>query len=178
MNRDVLNFDTMTGEELNNILVQAEQGDAESQFIIGEYYNQSTYNTERDVDYDYACKEAAKWFHKAAEQGNAYAQFRLWNYYGLGIGVRYNEEESNKWYRKAADQGLAAGQCAVALDFRISHNDNVEAAKWFLLAAEQGHEFCMNEIAYCYRNGIGVEKNDAEADKWYKRLEEMRLGLV
>ena len=176
MNIDVLNFDTMTSEELNSILVLAEQGDAESQFIIGEYYYEKAEESESDEDYD----TAFVWFSKAAEQGFAEAQFRLGNCYALGYGVGYNEEESYKWFRKAADQGLASGQCAVALHSRHSLKDQVEAAKWFLLAAEQGHEFCMNEIAYCYRNGIGVEKNDAEADKWYKRLgeEKMTLGLV
>ena len=176
MNIDVLNFDTMTSEELNSILVLAEQGDAESQFIIGEYYYEKAEESECDEDYD----TAFVWFSKAAEQGFAEAQFRLGNCYALGYGVGYNEEESYKWFRKAADQGLASGQCAVALHSRHSLKDQVEAAKWFLLAAEQGHEFCMNEIAYCYRNGIGVEKNDAEADKWYKRLgeEKMTLGLV
>ena len=73
---------------------------------------------ESDEYYENACKEAVKWFHKAAEQGNAYAQFRLGNCYGLAFGVRYSEDESYKWYRKAADQGLAEGQCAVALRLR------------------------------------------------------------
>lgn len=46
----------------------------------------------------------------AAEQGNAYAQFRLgWNYY-IGNGVAPNRMESLKWYRKAAEQGYREAQ--------------------------------------------------------------------
>lgn len=168
----------MTTEELHNLIKLAEQGDAETQFALGEYYYLSTDNTESDEDYENACKEAVKWFHKAAEQGNAYAQFRLGNCYGLAFGVRYSEDESYKWYRKAADQGLAEGQCAVALHFRFSNKNETEATKWFLLAAEQGHEFSMNEIAYCYRNGIGVEKNELKAKEWYQRLEDFKKEVI
>ena len=77
-----------------------------------------------------------------------------------------------------ADQGLAEGQCAVALYSRFSQKDETEATKWFLLAAEQGHEFSMNEIAYCYRNGIGVEKNELKAKEWYQRLEDFKKEVI
>lgn len=176
MNKTVEANDYLTREQLAHIRTMAEQGDAEAQFELGEYYYEASFEEDTDLPYEDACCEAAKWVQNAAEQGIAEAQFRLGNCYGLALGVRYSEEESYKWYRKAADQGLAAGQCAVALHFRFSIKDNEETAKWFLLAAEQGHEFSMKEIAYCYRNGIGVEKNDAEADKWYGRLEESKAS--
>lgn len=95
----------MTRDELNNFIVQAEHGDIEAQFTIGEYYYQSTNDEESSEDYEYACKEAAK---------------------------------------------------------------------WFLLAAKQGHDFSMYEIAICYRDGIGVEKNEIEAEKWHDRFGEAK----
>ena len=44
-------------------------------------------------------------FRKAAEQGNAKAQFNLGECYVHGTGVARNEVEAVKWYRKAAAQG-------------------------------------------------------------------------
>ena len=42
---------------------------------------------------------------RAAEQGNAHAQFRLGVMYEQGQGVRKNEGKALIWLRKAADQG-------------------------------------------------------------------------
>lgn len=42
---------------------------------------------------------------KAAEQGEADAQYRLGTCYANGDGVETNEAEALKWYHKAAEQG-------------------------------------------------------------------------
>ena len=46
-----------------------------------------------------------KWYLKAAEQGNATAQFNLGVMYGNGYGVEKNCWEASQWYTKAAEQG-------------------------------------------------------------------------
>ncbi|MDB4723205.1 sel1 repeat family protein [Akkermansiaceae bacterium] len=55
-------------------------------------------------------EEAVKWYRKAADQGNATAQYNLGLSYDYGEGVEKDAEEAVKWYRKAADQGIAAAQ--------------------------------------------------------------------
>ena len=52
----------------------AEQGDANTQFNLGNMYYEG-----KGVKQDYA--EAVKWYRKAAEQGKANAQFNLGNMY-------------------------------------------------------------------------------------------------
>lgn len=165
---------TMTREELDNIRMKAEQGDAEAQFELGEYYYESTFGDETDIPYEVASSEAVKWFQKAAEQGMAVAQFRLGNCYGQAIGVKCSEEESFKWFRMAADKGLAIAQRAVALHFSLAQKDYQEAAKWYRLAADQGDEFSINELAYYYRNEIGVVKDEEQAAMLYSKLQELR----
>lgn len=59
--------------------------------------------------------EAVKWFRKAAEKGNAEAQYGLGICYEYGQGVEKDLAESVKWYRKAAEQGLADAQCAFGI---------------------------------------------------------------
>ena len=54
---------------------------------------------------DYA--EAALWYRKAADQGDANAQFHLGLMYFRGSGVPQDYAEAAAWYRKAADQGQA-----------------------------------------------------------------------
>ena len=36
----------------------------------------------------------------------------------------------------------------------------------------------MNEIAYCYRNGIGIEKNELKAKEWNQRLEDFKKEVI
>jgi len=50
---------------------------------------------------------AAAWFRKAAEQGDAGAQFNLGNMYDQGKGVAQDYAQAVEWYRKAAKQGYA-----------------------------------------------------------------------
>ena len=49
--------------------------------------------------------EAVKWYRKAAEQGDASAQYNLGLMYLDGEGVRKNTSEAKRWFKKAADQG-------------------------------------------------------------------------
>jgi hypothetical protein len=52
----------------------------------------------------------AESFRKAAEQGDAPAQFRLGGAYFFGRGVAEDHAEAVRWWRKAADQGHAGAQ--------------------------------------------------------------------
>ena len=51
--------------------------------------------------------EAVKWYRKAAEQNDAWAQFNLGYCYANGQGVAKDKVEAVKWYRKAAEQNYA-----------------------------------------------------------------------
>ncbi|MBR4665552.1 MAG: protein kinase, partial [Lentisphaeria bacterium] len=57
--------------------------------------------------------QAAVYFRKAAERGNARAQHNLGDCYDNGKGVEKNHSEAVKWYCKAAEQGDAEAQCAL-----------------------------------------------------------------
>ena len=51
--------------------------------------------------------KAAEWFQKAADQGNADAQFWLGCMYQNGSDVERSYEKAVEWFQKAADQRLA-----------------------------------------------------------------------
>lgn len=48
---------------------------------------------------------AAKYYQKAADQNNAYAQFRLGTLYYYGDGVPQNNNTARTWFQKSANQG-------------------------------------------------------------------------
>ena len=75
------------------------------------------YHNGQGVPQDYA--EAAKWYRRAAEQGNAAAQYDLGVAYHNGQGVPQEYAEAVKWYRQAAEQGNSAAQ----YDLGVAYNN-------------------------------------------------------
>jgi uncharacterized protein len=61
-------------------------------------------------------------------------------------------------------------ELGVAYDFghRVEQN-RVEAAKWYLAAAEQGHGGAQNSLGSLYQHGEGVPRNYDAARKWYEK---------
>ena len=114
-------------------------------------------------------REAAHWFHKAAEQGHAVAQGLLGIMYRVGRGVAQDDREAVRWWRKAAEQGETGAQVllgdmyekgrGVAKDYR-------EAVRWFRKAAEQGDAVAQNNLGLMYAQGFGVAQDYVQAYKW------------
>ena len=173
----------------------AELGYADAQFRLGECYGGG-----HGVEQDDA--EAVKWYRKAAEQGHADAQNKLGECCYLGNGTEQDYAEAVKWLRKAAEQGHADAQHNLGACYYNGNGveqDSAEAVKWLRKAAEQGHadaQYFMNRLAEQtiavklraaaeegdaaaqfdlgkrYYNGDGVEKDHAEAVKWYRKAAE------
>src|SRR5205823_5356940 len=55
-------------------------------------------------------KQATYWYQKAAEQGNANAQFNLGVCYAKGTGISKDAKQAVYWYWKAAEQGEVKSQ--------------------------------------------------------------------
>jgi len=72
----------------------------------------------------------------------------------------------------------------VSVDDGVPEND-IEAVRWFRLAAEQGYDLAQFNLGNMYRDGDGVPENDVEAVKWYRLAAEQgqvnaqnELGLL
>lgn len=109
---------------------------------------------------------------KAAEQGDALAQYNLGQYYEIGINMDEDESMAFEWYSKAAKQGLVEAQDALGRCYHsgigVERNDK-EAVKWWLEAAKQGNMAAQNSLGICYAKGQGVEQDYEEAMKWWKK---------
>ena len=83
-------------------------------------------------------KEAVKWFRRAADQGDAAAQFYLGIMSAEGEGVPQNHGEAAKWFQLAADRGNPEAQYNLGLAYATGIGvplDNVSAHMWLNLAA-------------------------------------------
>ena len=106
---------------------------------------------------------------KAAEQGDASAQYGLGGAYDNGEGVAQDKVEAVKWYRKAAEQGGAEAQYNLGSAYDLGEGvgkDKVEAVKWWRKAAEQGNAMAQFLLGFAYRTGVGVAKDPVEGYAW------------
>ena len=119
---------------------------------------------------DYA--EALSWYRKAADQGDAGAEFCLGWMYENGLGVTRDCAEALKWYRLAADQDYAEAENSLGELYRGglgTPQDYGEAVRWFYRAARQGNADAENSLGTMYAGGFGVLRDYSEALKWYLR---------
>ena len=126
-------------------------------------------------------ESAIKHFRKAAEKGNAEAQFKLGNCLYQGLGAEQDQAEAVKWFRKAAEQGLAKAQFNLGLCFYQGQGtelDFVEAVKWFRKAAEQGLAEAQSNLGLCFYQGLGTEQDYAEAVYWYRKAAEQGHAIA
>ena len=117
--------------------------------------------------------KAAIRYRKAAEQGDASAQFNLGIMYDYGRGVTQDYAQAALWYRKAAEQGLAAAQYNLGVAYHEGQGvpqDYVQAAVWYRRAAEQGDAAAQFNLGAAYFDGQGVPQDYAEAYSWLNRL--------
>ncbi|HNJ36278.1 MAG TPA: tetratricopeptide repeat protein, partial [Leptospiraceae bacterium] len=122
-------------DALPEYLEAATAGDAEACFLLGRAHDVGSAGGNDSPN------EAVKWYRKAAELGNVFAQYNLGVIYEGGRGIEKDEVEAARWYRKAADEGLADAQRALGNLYysgRGLEKDEVEAVKWYRKAAEQG----------------------------------------
>ena len=117
----------------NELVEQAQQGDADAQFKVGYYYYLGKV-VKRDVS------EAEKWFRKAAEQNQAKAQRCLGELYYRGLYNEQNFSEAVKWFTQAAEQGDADAQDYLGVCYSNGEGieqNQAEGLKWIKKSAEQ-----------------------------------------
>ena len=150
-----------------------EHGDDRSQYELGhDYYEYGGDRYRWDHNFEESEREAAKWYRKAAEQGNADAQYRLGFMYAHGKGVEKDEVEAARWYYKAAERGDSAAQYSLGLMYANGEGvekDEAKAVQLFRKAAEQGHVAAQFNVGVSYHYGWGVAKDESEAMKWYRK---------
>ena len=90
-----------------------------------------------------------KTYRKAAEQGDAKAQFNLGDCYYFGKGIKKDYNEAVQWFRKAAEQGHASAQFILGHCYDAGDGvskDTAKAIEWYKKAAAQGQEDAKKEL--------------------------------
>jgi TPR repeat protein len=153
-------IDSEKVSEFNLAKINAENGDSESQMILATYYAFGR-GVARDLN------ESAKWWFKAAEQGEAVAQMHMADLFASGENhFSKDSVAAASWYRKAAEQGVLSAQYSLGKCYANGEGvlkDEIEAIKWCRMAAEHGHAQAQSYLGNCYAHGIGVGRDITEA---------------
>jgi Caspase domain/Sel1 repeat len=96
--------------------------DADAQKILA-----FMYETGQGVEKNY--KEAKKWYQKAANNGDAVAQYKTGENYFNGNDFEQSYPEAIKWFKKSADQGNATGQYYLAIMYEKGYGVKPDSGK-------------------------------------------------
>ncbi len=118
----------------------------------------------------------ADWYRRAADAGNAEAQYTLAELYLKGEGVPKDPNEAAKLFRAAAGAGnLARAQYALGLLYRrglgVPRND-VEAVLWWQKAADQNYPAAITWVGLSLLEGRGIAKDEEAARRMLERAAE------
>lgn len=146
--------------------IAAENGNRLAQYFLG-----LVYTSGEGVEIDFA--EAEKWFRMAAEQGDADAQSILDDNYVAYEGTEMNLCNAAKLSRlqNAIDQAKAELEFGRFAVYEERNDDG--GVNDLRCAAGRGHAKAQNILGGRYELGKGVEKNLAEAIKWYRKAAQL-----
>ena len=149
------------------LMQKADSGDVKAQNELGQFYAEKGYFI-----------EATKWYRKAANQGDAEAQFNMALAFYNGSGVVFNEDSAFFYQLKAAEQGYANAQIEIGACYENGKHVDKDMAKaiyWYEKAAEQNIPMAQYQLSYLYYKGEGVGQ-DIEKSLHYLR-EAANYGL-
>lgn len=162
--------------ELQKALEAANNGDVNAIMKLAYAYEDgetgpiNDFNLGKGVEKD--LKESAKWYHLAADKGDAEAMKRLGKFYVLGYGVEIDTNAAIKWYRKALDNGVTYDRNEIEkkIDTLTKYTKAVEASNKGDAAAmcEIGDNFLNKEFGWIKSLSSGPDC-EKEALEWYHK---------
>ena len=152
---------------VGDIEADASNGDVKSQADIGAIYLFGLRNVKINTS------KALHWLKEAAAKNEASAISNLGYCYSIGRGVQKDESKAWAYFKKAADMGYTPAIIAVGNYYfygssEVEQSDR-EAATYWQKAAAEGDMLGLYKLGLCYKYGIGVEQNDAQAVKWIEK---------
>ena len=146
----------------------ADAGHAPAQSLYGYILEKAEYN-----------EEAAQYFRRAAEQGDADGQYGLGILYATGEGVARDTGTAREWLERAGSQGHALAVVALSQAFLSGRlgfkTDPADAAGlgWVRKAGELGSIPALSYLAQGYRSGAFGAPDAKQAERLETRLREL-----
>lgn len=173
---------------LDSLAIASESGDAEDLYQLGRAYDEACALLDySDSKYDIYRKQAASCYKAAAEQGHTEAQRELASCYIWALGVGENPKRAVYWFNKAIEQGdiKAKFELAELYDSRqnlFEKNEEIlyKKGNWYYQQSDSLYKEACEQVlaglgdaddktnlALCYLNGYGVERDSKKAAHWF-----------
>ncbi len=145
-----------------------EEGSLEAQAELAWLYLNGCAATRQDV------KKAIELAYEPARRGNPFAQTVLANLYGGGQVLFEDTDEVRKYLAESiigieryAENGDVRAMTirGVTCESKLFDNNYTEAVKWYRKASERKCAKATAQLARCYKYGLGVEKDEKEAER-------------
>lgn len=147
-------------------LALAKAGDEEAQIAVAMAYEKGEGAKESKL-------EASKWYGKAADRGNADAQYRLATLFHEGAtGLKKNPERAFKLYQSAAKQGHTEAQNWLGYCYQHGlgvKQDDKAAVEWYQKAADGKLAIAENNLGLMYLGAKGVDQDYRKAFDLFER---------
>ena len=138
-------------------------GDPEADDMLAFVYTRNT--TEDGTD----PKKAFEFNLKRAEEGDAEAQYMVYQAYNEGEGVEEDRTLAREWLKKAADNGHVTAQALMGFD-EIIRGNSAAGVKYWEKASAGGHLKAMHDLAELYRDGdMDVPMNKTRAIELFRK---------
>jgi TPR repeat protein len=122
-------------ERYNKALPKAEQGNAKSQYAVGEMFEKGK-GAVKDL------RKAFEWYRKSAKQNNKKAAYKVGRAYLDGKGVSKNPKLAFSWFKKSASKKYSRAEYYLGLLYENGTGvarDYAEAGKWYKRALAGGY---------------------------------------
>jgi len=122
-------------------------------------------------------ESSQKYFYakRAAERGNARAQFDLGLMYATGNGVVKNEALALTWFKRASENNFAKSSMKMVINKNMSSHQKVRpvvTSQKFTFAkraAARGNSRAQFDLGMMYRTGKGVSRNEKLAFNYFHK---------
>ena len=162
---------------------RANNGDVDSMLDLGKLFYTGSRLYPKNLE------RARYWFTRAADSGNAAAQYQVAVMASQGAGGPKDEATAALYYKKSlqtwkkeADDGdsKAALWAALVYERKLVPDSSPEKSVPYLLqAAESGNLTAQGLLAFKYRDGLGVPQDAAKAVEWFEKAASRKdLGAV
>ncbi|KAJ3347888.1 NACHT domain- and WD repeat-containing protein 1 [Entophlyctis luteolus] len=114
--------------------------------------------------------EAAKWYLRAAEQGDVESMKCIGAMYMQARGVEKDLELGLMWTLKAAQEGNPLAQYNMGCTYGLGvEKDESAAFDWYLRSAKNNVTWAMFQLGIMCEAGLGIEQNFKQAIEWHQR---------
>lgn len=168
------------GQDFDENLIKAEEGDARAQYLVGAAYLHGLESQKVEVD----PKKGVFWLKKSGEHGFSEPYYDLAVSYREGLGVEKNVDKWKRYLKKAADLGLYDARMEIVDLYRYGdpqmgvEEDEEKYLYWLKKDAEAGSAFSMINLSLRYRQGRGLEKDIDAAFNWMIKAAEQNNGMA